>query len=79
MLTYADVFILGKEVGMPKDKPVGAFAEEWGKALVAAEGESADVCQRMLTYADECLRMQIWKEAHAQFRDLVKNHQPMEI
>jgi len=42
---------------MPKDKPVGAFAEEWGKALVAAEGESADVCQRMLTYADECLRM----------------------
>jgi ABC-type transporter MlaC component len=33
----------------------------------------------LLTYADECLRMQVWKEAHAQFRDLVKNHQPMEI
>jgi hypothetical protein len=42
---------------MPKDKSVGAFAEEWVKTLAAAQGESADVCQRMLTYADECLRM----------------------
>ena len=60
MRTYADAAVLVKVGSKPKSEPEGGDAEEcddlddylrlWGQVKLAY----ADVCWRMLTYADVC-------------------------